>query len=64
MSNFSDIMEQLKKFEGSTIQNVNGWENSEGEIFSLEITFTNGDKLEVNPTSYSYGGQNLVVEIS
>ncbi len=28
------------------------------------LDMANGEKLEVSPTNYNYGGQHLVVEIS
>jgi hypothetical protein len=64
MSKFSDLFSQLKDFEGETIQSVEAGETYEEEVHSISITFTNGSKLEVSPTSYNYGGQNLIVEIS
>ena len=64
MSDFQELFKKLKEFEGKTIETIEVGETYEEEVHSISIKFTDGDKLEVSPTSYNYGGQHLVVEIS
>lgn len=60
-----DLTKILKSLEGKTIQNVESYETEVGcSIYSITITVNNGDKIEIYPTNYNYGGQHLNIDFS
>lgn len=59
-----DLTKILKSLEGKTIQTVESYDTEDGSIYSITITVNNGDKIEIYPTNYNYGGQHLNIDFS
>lgn len=59
-----DLNKILKSLEGKTIQTVESYDTEDGSIYSITITVNNGDKIEIYPTNYNYGGQHLNIDFS
>ena len=54
--------EILKSMEGKKVESVVIHDRGdEDSIYAVVFHFDDGSKVEISPTNYSYGGQELVV---
>lgn len=60
----SEFNELKQKLIGLTIEDVSSSMTYSDEIFSLELKLSDGSTLTLEPTTYNYGGQNLIVEMN
>lgn len=56
---FNELKEKLI---GLKIEDVKSSMTSSDEVFSLTLTLSDGTSISMEPTTYNYGGQNLVIE--
>lgn len=52
----------MEDMNGKTIAHVESFESSQGGVHSLIFHFTDGSSVEISPSSYNYGQQELYVE--
>jgi hypothetical protein len=62
MDYFEKLVSQLNGYVGKTISAINVVESLEsGDASHLELVFDCGSTLNISPTSYNYGGQDLYI---